>query len=471
MDFSRFLLILAARFRIVLLMLCVAAGSTVIVSLLLPKTYKASAALVVNYKGVDPVTGFSLPAQLVPGFMATQADIVKSANTAMRVVDQLKLTEDAKTRREFARAQGKGNQDGAGDIRAWKAEALLKELDVAPARESSILSITFRGPDPRYAADVANAFAHAYQQLGIYLKVEPSKKAASYFDAQAARLRERYEEAQQKLTGFQQEHGIVNGESRLDAETARLSDLSSQLTLAQAQAMEASSRRNEAQGRAAGASPDIISNPLIQSLKMQLAQAEYRFAGIAQRYMPEHEQYLQARAERDRLRTELDGQMLIASRGMSGNARILQKREADLRTALEAQKAKVLELNRMQDQAKPLINERDAAQRAYETAARYFTQASLEGQSNQADIAVLNQAVPPLKAASPKLMLNTLISMFLGTMLGIAVALLAEMLDRRVRSPDDIVKVLRAPVLGVMSSGGNGRGGLGFTGRLLPRPA
>jgi succinoglycan biosynthesis transport protein ExoP len=465
MDVSRFLLILAARRKTVLLMLCIAAGSALIVSLLLPKTYKATASLVVNYKGADPVTGYALPAQLMPGFMATQADIIKSANTAMRVVDQLGLADDAKSRRAFARAGGRDN------IRAWKAELLLKDVDVAPSRESSILSITVRGPDPRYVANVANAFAHAYQQLGIQLKVEPSRKAAAYFNGQVARLRDSYEEAQRRLTRFQQEHGIVNGEGRLDAETARLGELSSQWTLAQAQAMEASSRRNEAQGGGASASPDILSNPLIQSLKMQLAQADYRFAGVAQRYTPEHPQYLQARAERDRLRAELDGQTAIAARGMSGNARVLQKRESELRAAMEAQKARVLELNRRQDQARVLANERDTAQRAYETAARHYTGASLEGQSDQADIAMLNPAVPPLKAASPNLKLNTLLSALLGLLLGGAVALLTEMLDRRVRSADDLGKVLAAPVLGAMAWKGPERGRSGFSGRLLPRPA
>jgi succinoglycan biosynthesis transport protein ExoP len=467
MDFSRFLRILAARYRIVLLMLCVATAAALIVSLVMPKTYKASAALVVNYKGTDPVTGYALPSQLMPGFMATQADIIRSANTAMRVVEQLRLADDEESRGEFASAGGK---DGDGGIVAWKAALLLKDVEVAPSRESSILTVTVRGPEPRYAADVANAFAQAYQQLGVQLKVEPSKKAAHYFDGQAARLRERYQEAQQKLTRFQQEHGIINGEGRLDAETMRLSDLSSQWTLAQAQAMEASSRRAEAQG-GAGASPDIIANPLIQSLKMQLAQAEYRFAGVAQRYTPEHPQYLQARAERDRLRVELDAQMAIASRGMSGNARILQKREAESRAALEAQKARVLELNRKQDQARVLANERDNAQRAYETAARHYTQASLEGQSNQADIDLLNPAVPPLKASSPKPVLNTLIAMVLGTLLGVAVALLAEMLDRRVRSADELGRILRAPVLGVVAWRGTRRGRPGFVERLLPRPA
>jgi succinoglycan biosynthesis transport protein ExoP len=466
MNFSRFLLILAARFKIILLMLAVTVAAALLASLLLPKTYKASTSLVVNYKGTDPITGFTLPSQLMPGYMATQVDIIKSMNTALNVVDALKLTESRAAKRSFMK-----ETDGKGNIRAWQAEKLLKFIDVAPSRESSVLDISFRGSNPQYAADIANAFATAYQQISVRLKVDPSKKAAVYFNDQIRQLHDQFENAQQKLSRYQQERGIVNPDSRSDMETAKLNDLSSQLTLVQAQKMDASSRRGEAQGSGARESPDIIANPLIQNLKLQLAQAEQRFAGVEKRYTEEHPFYQQARAELNRVRADFNAQIKATSNSMANNTRILEQREAELRTALEAQKTRVLEFNRMQDTIRLLANERDNAQRAYETAAQRFTQANLEGQSNQADAVVLNPAVPPAKAAAPKVMLNLLASVFLGAMLGVAIAMLVEMLDRRVRSADDLVKSLRAPVIGVMAWKEPRRRRMGFSRMLLPYQA
>jgi chain length determinant protein EpsF len=463
MNLSRFLLILAARSRIVLLMLGITVFVAFAVSLLMPSTYKATTTLVVNYKGTDPVTGFTLPSQLMPGFMSTQVEVIKSMNTALKVVDDLKLAEGAATRRRFA-----SDTRGKGDIRAWQAERLLKRLDVAPSRESSILSISFRDTDPERAASIANAFAAAYQQLSLQLKVDPSRKAAGHFNAQLTLLREQFEKAQKKVSSYQQENGIVSGDARLDVETARLNDLSTQLTIAQGQRMDVSSRRGDARGNGAAESPDILANPLIQNLKMQLAQADQRFAGVQKRYMEEHPQYQQAKAEVDRLRAELNGQIRIASNSMVSSTRILQQREAELRAALEAQKTKVLEFNRMQDRLRLLANERDNAQRAYETAAQRLTQANFEGQSNQGDAAVLNPALAPLQPASPNVLLNTLLSLFLGTMLGIGVAMLVEMLDRRVRSANDLVKALRAPVFGVMTRGDSGRRRVGMPRMSLP---
>lgn len=95
MNFNLFLRILYARRKIIAMTLIITVLTTLVVSLLLPKTYKATTTLVLNYKGADPITGMPLPAQLLPGYMATQVDIINSRNVGLKVVDELKLAEGA----------------------------------------------------------------------------------------------------------------------------------------------------------------------------------------------------------------------------------------------------------------------------------------------------------------------------------------------------------------------------------------
>src|SRR3569833_489000 len=184
MNFSQFLLILHGRRKLVLLMLALTVVAALAASILQSKTYKSTVTLVLNYKGTDPVTGITLPSQLMPGYMATQVDIVDSMSTALMVVDRLKFSDDPKTKEDFIEAT-----DGDGNIRQWLAGGLLKHLKVSPMRESSVLDITFSASTPRRAADVANAFAWAYQNTSVRLTVEPAKTAAGYFDGQLKRLR------------------------------------------------------------------------------------------------------------------------------------------------------------------------------------------------------------------------------------------------------------------------------------------
>ena len=52
--------------------------------------------------------------------------------------------------------------------------------------------------------------------------------------------------------------------------------------------------------------------------------------------------------------------------------------------------------------------------------------------------------------SSPNVLRNALIATLGGTLLGLAVCLLWELLDRRVRSVEDAIAVAGLPVLGVM---------------------
>ena len=132
------------------------------------------------------------------------------------------------------------------------------------------------------------------------------------------------------------------------------------------------------------------------------------------------------------------------------NARIAQQREADIRAALDAQKKKVLALNGARDELSVLANEMENAKKAYETASQRLTQTSLEGQSTQSDISVLTAATPPRSPASPRLMLNLLVALVVGLMLGIGAAIAMELLDHRVRSPEDLTRIFDLPLIGVI---------------------
>lgn len=444
MNLSQLLLALRARYKIVVLTLAVTVLTTLAISLMLPKTYVASVAMVVNYKGVDPVTGLSAPAALMPGYVATQVDIIKSRGVALKVVDELRLVESPAVQQQFRDAT-----EGRGTIRDWLADLLLSKTDVVPARESSVLTIAFRGGDPKFVAAVANAFATAYLQMSVQLKTDPVQAASGYITSQVKLLRDQYEQAQSRLSKYQQENNIYSADNRLDIETARLNELSSQLVAVQGQSMDASSRRRQAQGNAA-ASPDVLNNPLVQGLKSSLSMAEAKFADTAQRLAPNHPQYISAKSEVDKLRSNLEEQVRLASSSVVATADITERREAELRAALAAQKVKVQALNGARDEFSVLTNEMENARRAYEMAGTRFNQTSLEGQSKQTDIAVLTAATAPLEPAGPRVVVNVLLSVVVGAIIGFGIVLILELLDQRVRSALHLTEAFGLPVLGVI---------------------
>ena len=443
MNVHQFLLILLARKKIILGTLLVTVLLALGWSLIQQKTYKATASVLLNYKGVDPVSGLTMPGNLMPGYMATQMDIITSKNVALRVVDSLRLASSP-----AVQAQWREASEGKGTVRDWLADLLLKKLEIMPSRESSVVEISFKGADPAFAAAVANAFADEYQKISVQLKTEPAKKASSYFNEQTKQLRDNLEAAQARLSKYQQEKGIVSlDNNRVDVELSRLNDLSAQLVAAQTQAMEASSRERMATGVG---SPDVANNALVQSLRVSLASGEAKLAEAASRYGRNHPAYQAAQAEVGKMRAELNAALGSVSKSVGANAQVYRQREAELRAELAAQKTRVLELNRTRDELGVLLKDLDSAQRAFDAASNRFSQTRIEAQSEQSDISILNPAVPPTEPSGPRVLLNTLVSILLGTILGVGLALLLELINRPVRSAGDVKDMLGIPVLGTI---------------------
>ncbi|EGF32584.1 Putative exopolysaccharide biosynthesis protein [Oxalobacteraceae bacterium IMCC9480] len=444
MNLSQLLFALRARYKLILLTLVLTVTATVVVSLLLPKTYLASTALVVNYKGVDQVTGLSLLTQMQAGYVATQVDIIKSKSVAFKVIDELRLADSPAVQQQFLDAT-----NGVGTIRDWLANLLLANVDVIPSRESSVLTIVFKGSEPQFVSAVANAFAKAYMQLTVQLKTEPAQQASGYINTQIKELRDRYEQSQNRLSDYQQKNNIFSADNRVDVETARLNELSSQLVQVQGLAMEAVSRQRQATGNA-GESPDVQNNPLIQGLKSSLAIAEAKFSETSKRLAENHPQYISAKAEVDKMRATLNEQVMTASASVATSARIYQQREAELRSALTTQKTKVMALNGARDEFNILTNETENTRRAYEAASQRFNQTSLESQSKQADIAVLTAATEPTTPSGPRVLLNSALSFVVGLLLGVGAALGMEFLDQRIRSASQLSETFGLPVLGII---------------------
>jgi chain length determinant protein EpsF len=455
MTFGQFVSILRARWMIALAVLVLVVAATLAVSLLMPKQYRALASVVVDFKP-DPLGAALYGGMPSPVLMATQVDIIQSDRVAMRVVRNLKLNENPQVRQQWL-----DEAKGQGTIEGWLASVFQRQMDVVPSRESSVITIAYRATDPRFAAGLANAFAQAYIDTALELRVDPARQYSNFFDSRAKESREALERAQAKVSGFQKDNGIIATDERLDVENARLNELSSQLTQLQAISAESGSRQTQAQGQQGDRLQEVLNNPIVGQLKADINRSEARLKELNTRLGDAHPQVVETRANIAELRSRLDAETARVTGGVAVTNTINRQREAEIRGSLEAQRAKVLRLKAVRDEGSVLQRDMENAQRTYDAILQRLTQTSLESQATQSNVNVLTQAVPPVEPASPRVLFNLLLALFVGTLLAVLVALLLELRDRRVRSADDAVGALGLPVLGVMPKpGAKARSGL-----------
>lgn len=454
MSLANFIAIVRARWWLVLLVLAVTVSTAVTVSLTLPKKYLATASVVVDAKP-DPVSSLIYPGMGTPAIMATQVDVLISDRVALRVVRDLKLAESDEMREQWRNAT-KGN----GTVEQWLSDSLQGNLDVKPSRDSNVISVSYLAAEPEFAATIANAFVQAYIATNLELRVDPAKQFNTFFDERAKAARATLEAAQVKLSAFQRQNGIVVNDERVDVEMARLNELSSQLVALQAVSAESTSRQAQAAGASADRLQEVLLNPVIGQLKSDLNRSEARLQELQTRYGERHPQVIEAKANIAEVRSRVEAETRRVSGGAAVSSAINRQREAEIRGALEAQRAKVLRLKSTRDEGSVLIRDLESAQRAFEGVSARLTQSGLESQTTQSNVNMLTQAAPPLHPSSPRIGINTALSSIVGLLLGLGIVVLLELRDRRVRSNVDVVNALGLPLLGVIPKPGSRRSGV-----------
>ena len=443
MNLAALLRILSARWITIAGLTLIAVVVAGVVTLQTPKSYTAATELIIDGKGQDPISGESLPARMLSGYIATQADIIRSRNVANKVIDQLNLIEEPALQPEFRAASTEPLPS-----RGWLLYYLKTGLAVTPQRDSSVLSISFKARNPELAARIADAFAQAYIQTNLELRIEPAKQITQWYDLQLASLRENLVDRQNTLAAYQEEHNIIASSDRLDLESEKLAELSSMLLVVQGQRLDEQSRSKQLDGSKPGALPEhVLTNPQVQKISDELSQAQARMAEIGSQVGSNHPQDRQAQRDVDALQTHLQRTLKLVGGSLRSSVELSQSREEQLKAEVAAQKEHVLQLNRNRNQLTLLRQEVDNAQAAYDAALARASQTKLESRIALTDVAILNTAAIPSKPTEPKPALNLLIAMVFGLLLGTAVALCWEWIDRRVRSGEELEASLGIPVL------------------------
>jgi succinoglycan biosynthesis transport protein ExoP len=462
MTLVQFFSILRARWMVMMLVLGVAVVGTAAVNLLLPKSYTSTAAVLVDVKSPDPIAGIIFPGMSSPSYMATQVDVIQSDRVSQQVVRAMRMNESAAMREQWREAT-----KGAGNFEAWLADLLRKSLDVKPSRDSNVITVNYKSADPKFATAMANAYAQAYIDVSLELRVEPAKQYGRFFDERSKQLREKVEQARAKLTALQREKGIVGTDERLDVENARLNELSSQLVGLQAVSAETAGRQVQARSTPEQLQ-EVIGNSLISNLKIDLTRQESRLKELGERLGESHPSIVELKANIGETQARIAAETRRVTGGVSVSNAINEARLVQLRASLDTQRVRVMRLKESRDELAVLAADVESAQRAYDGVNQRSNQTELESRTTLTNLSVLNPASEPTQPSSPRTTLNMLLALFVGTLLAVGVAMLMELFDRRVRSASEVVQALEIPLLGVLARKPTGKL---FGRKQLPAPA
>ncbi len=426
---------LAYRRRSVQILLSLIAAAA-LVALFLPRTYTATATLMVDFDVNDPLSGKEFPNNLMSNYLATQRDLIQSPAVLLPAVAAAKLTSDP---HYYA-----GYRQGSGDISVWVMEKLQKNLKVDVGTQGSqLIYVSYSGSSAKEAANIANIIAHTYADQQFRRVNDPASESAQRYAAKLEELKQGVDNAQAKVTEFRQRTGSVEFDSKDDPGAQRLADLEHRLLDAQEsrRALETRASVNSAEQSSA------LASPTVQTLKSTLATQEARLAELRQTLGPNHPEIWQLQSEMAATQSSLNAELGTYARSARSDYEGAAKLESQLQTAVDQERTRVLQARKLQDDGATYLQALDAAKTLYQRALDGYDQVLLASSGRYSNVKFVAEATPPIDSNTAKLLLIILIAAVVSAIPALLGPLLYELTHRRVRCRDDLERELGLPVL------------------------
>jgi uncharacterized protein involved in exopolysaccharide biosynthesis len=123
------------------------------------------------------------------------------------------------------------------------------------------------------------------------------------------------------------------------------------------------------------------------------------------------------------------------------------RNETRIANSLEAEKEKLFAAKRERDQLGLLSQDVESAKLTYNAALQRYQETSLESRFNQTNISILSRASVPHRASGLSRNQGLVLAIALGVLFGIGVALLLEVINRRLHTARDVTRATGLEVL------------------------
>ncbi|MDQ6698673.1 MAG: polysaccharide biosynthesis tyrosine autokinase [Acidobacteriota bacterium] len=451
-PFSHYVWVLKRHRWRILAFVFICVLSTLVVAARLTPIYESTATVDIDRQtptgllGQDAVRSATNDADQ---FLATQIDLIQSDSVVRKVVQKLRLKEVDRDYRETVKT-----------AEAEEAPATLKKLNVVRPPNTYLLKISYRSANPRLAADVANGIARSYLEHTYNIRYESSAGLSHFMEKQMEELKTKMEQSSAALAGFERELNVINPEEKTTILSARLLQLNSEYTNAQADRVRKESAHNSVKSGSLEAALISTQGESLKKLTEQFNEAGQRFEEIKLHNGSNHPEYKKAALQVD----ELERQLLSTKESIGQRVELEFKqaaeRESMLRKAVAETKVEFDRVNARSFDYLALKREAEGDKKLYEELVRKIKEAGINAGFQNNSVRIADLARPAIKPVFPRTKLSALIAFLCSTLLAIGVAVIGDALDDTVRDPEQVARTLKTEVVGTLPSMKNWRGRL-----------
>ncbi len=431
-----------------------------------------------------------------PDFKATQFELIRSFNVALRVVENQQLDTEYKeyflgtslphsggfetlvqslvsfgsslvnsvvnsvfggdNRGAVQGEKGQATPEVGGKSDAEKIAGMIQEeLTLTPVPDTKIVDVSYTHRVPKIARLVANGIVRAYIEETLDIKTSTTTHSLNWMTVKADEERKKLEDSERALQEYIRKNDIVTVENKLAVLPERLSLFSSELSAAQTEEKKHAAvyRQIKSAGKShkkLEAIPLLSNNSELQDLRGELFAAEQNIRELSKRYGEKHPMKIKARTDRKLLqkkkRVEIERIIEVAKNSYE----LAKTRVNDLSKMMEKTKADMLDMNERFVQYTILNRDKEMNRTVYDALSSSIKKINVTAQAMDVRIWAVKKADLPLVPSKPNKKKELLFGLVIGLAIGTALVFFLDYIDNTVAAGEELEKKYGLTVLGAV---------------------
>ena len=462
------LLRLANRWRWVLIG-GLAAGAVLglFITLLMTRQYGSSVRLEISRESARVVNIENVSRDTSIGdqeFYQTQYGLLRSQALAERVARDIGAVDDPGFFKmfghatDFSRNSGSAGRAKRNDV---AGQILLLHVGVSPVRGSSLVDVRAVTPSPALSQKIAQTWGQDFIASNLERRFEASSYARRFLETRLEQLRDKLESSERQAMTYASSQGIIDlpapansantGESGAAPPRSLVTDdlvaLNSARETATAERIQAQSRLEEANHP--DASAEALSNEAIGVLRKERAVAASDYAKLMVQFEPDYPQAKAVHSQVEAFDAAIQREESRVQASLQQTFQAAVTRERALSQRVDALKGNLNDLRQRSIQYNIFQRDADTNRELYNALLQRYKEIGVSGAVENNNVAVVDTAKLPDRPSSPRLLVNLLLFMLAGGLIGAVAAGVLEQIDEGVVEPSEFEEKLGLPLLGV----------------------
>jgi capsular exopolysaccharide synthesis family protein len=333
--------------------------------------------------------------------------------------------------------------------------AFLAGASVRKLAETRLVDVVYQHTSADFAALAANTLAEEYAAQNLDLRLNNTGKMLDWVNAELEKATAKVKASEEGLTQYRETNNAQSLDDRQNVVVGRLNSLSETVTAKRTERQQKETMYNQLRNAdptadSADAYPLIGNSPSVVGAQAQLATFRAEQATLAQNFGPDN-----PRMKDIDQKVQGATRLLVAER-----RRVIESAKNDYEAAvaqersftgdLERAKSDSMDLDRKSGDYRILQRDYDANQDLFKSLLDQQKNLSVVANNRANNVRLMDRAEPQRTPISPNPRKDWLTAFLAGLTIAFGLAFGIEYLDDTVKTPEDVTRRLKLPLLGLV---------------------